>query len=555
MRPTDTDSAPLLERRRLLIRSWASSLPLLNGVAGMQPARANVVQSAPAKIALVIGNQTYRQSPLRSAGNDARAMSALLTDAGFKVDLRIDASLRQMAEAIEQLGSAAAGRAVGLSVFYFAGHAAQLDWRNYLLPVDGIVESARDIRKQCIDLGLLLEQLGRVKGKNSIIILDACRDDPFGHRFRAPQKGMSPYDAPAGTLLAFATAPGRVAIEPRGQDHGLYTRHLLRELAVRGVRVEDAFKRVRLNVRLASRGQQVPWESTSLESDVFLFQSRKPSEAELEQQLREELQTWDSIKHSKRLPDWTGFLQRFPNGRFSEAAQVRVRRMLAAVEPKAASNVGAAVPGASGGAGGLGTSAALPLRLGPGLPVPAALRRGRNPNSAGVFEFRPVWTPGDVYAFEERDLYSGVVQRRYTMTVRRVEAGGERVELGSGTLLNSMGAALREGRLRHFELPIEVNPAQLQVGRRWASRYRQSGSPTGEGEYDFVITGREPVSVPAGEFSAFKIEGTGWFSGPGTASRRTVLNRWLVPGINLPIRQEFRHFGAAHVMVSAKQAR
>jgi uncharacterized caspase-like protein len=109
---------------------------------------------------------------------------------------------------------------------------------------------------------------------------------------------MSQYDAPAGTLLAFATAPGRVAVELAGSANGLYTEHLVRELSVKGVRIEDALKRVRLNVRLASRGAQVPWESTSLENDVYLFPAKALSEAELERQFREEYEGWKKIKAS-----------------------------------------------------------------------------------------------------------------------------------------------------------------------------------------------------------------------------------------------------------------
>src|SRR5262249_38674501 len=154
----------------------------------------------------------------------------------------------------------------------------------YLLPVDGNVESNADIRKQCVDLGQLLRVLARGKGKTALIILDSCRDDPFGSRFRPTQKGLSQYDAPPGTLLAFATSPGSVSIEIEGQVNGLYTKHLVRELSVNGVRIEDALKRVRLNVRVASRGRQIPWESTSLESDLYLFPAAARSTADLERE-------------------------------------------------------------------------------------------------------------------------------------------------------------------------------------------------------------------------------------------------------------------------------
>jgi uncharacterized caspase-like protein len=257
---------------------------------------AGIVSGGTRRVALVIGNDRYRHNPLSNAGNDAKGMASLLSQAGFTVDLRVDATREQMTAAIGALGRAVAQREVGTALFFYAGHAAQLDWRNYLLPVDGDVGSAADVARQCVDLGLLINQLSRTKGKTSLIILDACRDDPFGPRFRPPAKGMTPYDAPPGTLLAYATAPGRVALEVSGSTNGLYTEQLLRELAVKGVRVEDALKRVRLNVRIASGGAQVPWESTSLENDVYLFAKPVLSAADLERDVREEYEAWRRIK-------------------------------------------------------------------------------------------------------------------------------------------------------------------------------------------------------------------------------------------------------------------
>jgi hypothetical protein len=520
--------ADMLSRRRLLHRTLVSTAAL----AGAPLATfANIVPSAPAgRTALVIGNDRYRQNPLSNAVNDARAMATLLKQAGFTVDLRLNATRAQMAAAIDTLGKSAAGRDVGTSLFYYAGHAAQLDWRNYLLPVDGDVESAGDIRRQCIDLELLLRRLGRVKGKTALIFLDACRDDPFGPRFRPPLKGMSQYDAPPGTLLAYATAPGRVAIEVEGSPNGLYTEHLLRELAVKGVRIEDALKRVRLNVRLASNGMQVPWESTSLEGDVYLFPAQRLSEADLERQVREELANWNRIKASSDVNDWISHLRRFPNGKFAEVAQVRLRQMLATVDPPR-------------------LSAGPALLLGPNRPVPARFKGSGNPNSAGTYAFRPIWTPGDEYEFHDLDLYSGVRQSTYKAVVKRVSAAENVVEFADGTVLDLMGGVRKEGQRRQFSPPLQVNPAQLQVGYKWASRFEQTGDVLGTGDYQFRIIGREMVKVPAGLFSAFKIVGEGFFVG-----QSIKLTRWVVPGINFPVRREIRQRGLARVLVSAKQA-
>jgi hypothetical protein len=227
-------------------------------------------------------------------------------------------------------------------VFYYAGHAVQLEWRNYLLPVDAEVESADQIKQRCVDLGILLGKMTAAKDRTFIIILDACRDNPFGGGYRPELKGLSQFDAPVGSLLAYATSPGKSASDGGGMN-GLYTENLVRELSIRSARIEDALKRVRLNVRLASRGAQVPWETTSLESDFFLFAEgrQKLSEAELEKQLEVDMAAWTGIQKSRKVEDWVAYLRDFPNGRFAEIAQLRLARLLSAAEAQPASSAAA----------------------------------------------------------------------------------------------------------------------------------------------------------------------------------------------------------------------
>jgi len=286
--------------------------------------------SDPSRLALIIGNSSYRDAPLVNPANDARAVGALFTRAGFSVDSRLDATRADMIAAIERFGAAVKRSETKLVVFYYAGHGAQLDWRNYLLPVDAVVQKPDDMKQRCVDLGLLLGQLNAAKDKTFVVILDACRNNPFGSAYRPEQKGLSQFDAPVGSLLAYATAPGNVASDGEGQN-GLYTENLVRELGQRGTRIEDALKRVRLNVRLASHGEQIPWETTSLESDVFIFSEgqKKLSESELEQLVEADVTEWARIKSSKKIDDWVGYLRSFPNGRFAEIAQMRLARLLA----------------------------------------------------------------------------------------------------------------------------------------------------------------------------------------------------------------------------------
>src|SRR5690606_15439324 len=132
---------------------------------------------------------------------------------------------------------------------------------------------------------------------------------------------LSQMDAPPGTFLAYATAPGNTAIDGDGGKHGLYTEHLLREIRVPEAKVEDVFKRVRLGVRRRSNGQQIPWESTSLESDFWFVpprELRKRAEEEVEREFRAELALWEKIKASTAPEPFEDYLRRHPGGRFSE---------------------------------------------------------------------------------------------------------------------------------------------------------------------------------------------------------------------------------------------
>ena len=271
-----------LTRRGLLqgaLAGAASAMLPLRTAAQVAGQPAATVLGAP-RHALVIGNDSYRDSPLKNPRNDARGIAAELAGADFSVSVLLDASLADMRARIESFGQEI-HRSRGVGLFYFAGHGIQLSWRNYLLPVDTVISKVDEVRDRSVDLGRLLEIMGRAGNAANIVILDACRNNPFGSDFRVEQRGLSQVDAPVGTLLAYATAPGNVAIDGEGAN-GLYTENLLREIRVPDAKVEDIFKRVRLSVRRRSQGQQIPWESTSLEEDFYFLppeEVRKAGEA------------------------------------------------------------------------------------------------------------------------------------------------------------------------------------------------------------------------------------------------------------------------------------
>lgn len=310
-------------------RASRALLALLSACVFAFPAAVVAQKISEDRVALVIGNSDYAFSPLVNPKNDAVGMADLLTQAGFQVSRNLNAGRTDLKAAVEQFGKRLRAPGVKFAIFYYAGHGVQLDWRNYLIPVDAKVRSADDVRAQAVDVSELLRFMDEAKDKSFLVILDACRDDPFGSSYKASNKGLSQFDGPVGSLLAYSTSPGNVAMDGSG-DNGLYTSHLLRELAVRNTKLEDAFKRVRLNVRLESGGRQIPWESTSLEEDIYLFKSdsKKLSESEQEALIDKELAAWKRVKTSTDPRVLANFIREFPSGSTSELAQSRLNRIL-----------------------------------------------------------------------------------------------------------------------------------------------------------------------------------------------------------------------------------
>ncbi|GIK26680.1 MAG: hypothetical protein BroJett006_29260 [Betaproteobacteria bacterium] len=515
-------------------RTLLKAMSLAPAVLAARPFSA-LAASDPSRIALVIGNNAYAAAPLANAGNDARAMADVLRQANFGVDLQVDASRATLAGAIDAFGKAVANSDVKLALFYYAGHGVQVDWRNYLLPVDVSVASTEDIKSRCIDLGHLLGHLSKTKDKAFVVILDACRDNPFGATYKPSQQGLSQFDAPPGSLLAYATSPGNVAADGNGGKHGLYTENLLREFSARETRIEDAFKRVRLNVRLASRGQQIPWESTSLESDIFLFPgARKLGEEELEKQFEAELAAWARIKSSKNAEDWVAYLREYPNGKFSEIAQVRLGRLLAGVErrPPPAPKADAAKLSAAAQAETSRADASKMMAAPAPRPAPSA-----NPYSAGTHPLGRKYTVGDEASFLETDYLTGAEVRRYTSRITRVDEEADRVEINDGAnVSDTMGNTLKTGQVE-FDAPLQFLPAELQLGKKWTASFKR----TDKGQvtyayYELHIVSREKVKVPAGEFDAFRIEGRGWNRSIGS---QLEVNLWVVPSLNFHVKWEW----------------
>ena len=341
-------------------RAFVKSLPVLAPALAAVPAGTWASESA-SKVGLVVGNSAYPGMPLRNSVNDARAVSSLLVSAGFNVDTQLEVTQRALIEAIERFGKTIQSGGTKLAVFFYAGHGVQLDWRNYLLPLDARVSSGDELKARCVDLGLLLNTFADAKDKTHVVILDACRNDPFGGSYKPAQAGLSQVDAPVGSLLAYSTSPGSVAFDG-DRKNGLYTENLIREWSRRDANLENALKRVRLNVRLESQGKQIPWESTSLENEVFIFDSgrKQLSDAEMENYVKEDLAAWERVKSSQNADDWVEYLRAFPDGRFAEIAQFRLTRLLASRQP---ASVASADAGSASAASGASNVAASPVQV------------------------------------------------------------------------------------------------------------------------------------------------------------------------------------------------
>ena len=218
------------------------------------------------RVALVIGNSAYLNSPLKNPVNDARAMALALQGCGFSVTKLENARRVEMRQALRDFASHIDHGGVGL--FYFAGHGMAVKGRNYLIPVDADIQSDDEVEDQALGADAVTGKMEAAKNRVNVIILDACRNNPFASASRSGAHGLAQMDAPAGSFIAYATAPGSTAADGAGAN-GLYTQYLLRAMTEPGLKLEEVFKRVRIGVKEASADQQVPWDSSSMTGDFY----------------------------------------------------------------------------------------------------------------------------------------------------------------------------------------------------------------------------------------------------------------------------------------------
>jgi len=219
------------------------------------------------RLALIIGNAKYSDKPLQNPLNDSEDLAARLATLGFDVILVKDGTLEKMRSAIRDFGSRIQG--YESSFVYFSGHGIEYKGRNYLIPVDASIRGEEDVIDQAIDTALIIGKIELAKKSTNIFIIDACRNSPFGTKLRSSGVGLAVMDAPAGTLVAFSTSPGKLAEDGNGRNSP-YTKHLIQQLSIPYQPIEKVFKETRRAVIQDTKGRQVPWENTSLAEDLIL---------------------------------------------------------------------------------------------------------------------------------------------------------------------------------------------------------------------------------------------------------------------------------------------
>lgn len=435
------------------------------------------------RIALVIGNGAYPGvAALKNPVNDALDIAGKLKTLGFKVTLKTNASLKDMLRTLTAFGdSVQQGSEV---VFYYAGHGMQVRGRNYLIPIDADIRTESSVSSESVDVDQLLDKLAAAR--LSLVVLDACRNNPFEQRFRGGGQGLASINAPTGTLIAYSTAPGKVASDGDGRN-GLYTQELLAAMNIPGIKVEDVFKRVRANVVRKSGEAQVPWESSSLTGDFYF----RPGDAQgvampsgTSESASPEVVFWSSVERGNSVGDYEAYLNRFPGGAFEDLAKTRIAML-------------------------------------------KHLQSPAEPSGDRTVEAPPRLHVGDSWRYNK---YSQVVEQASdegfvlkltmggTTATTRTNREGNPVSTETVTGVGTVNASYSPF------MPVLRFP--LKPGKTWRESYRTTTSflftSNTDSEYEAKVVGWEVVKVPAGTFDALRIDwrarssvnqdGTQWYA-------------------------------------------
>ncbi len=293
-------------------------------------------QGVEPRVALVIGNSSYQNAPpLDNPDNDARAVARLLNSAGFEVITATDLTQNEMLKVVQDFSSRVAAHGPNaVAMVYYAGHGVQLAGENYLIPIDARISAPSDLTTSTVRLVDLMATLDAIPSRMRIVVLDACRNNPFP-AINDAGRGLAIVDAPNGSIVGYSTSPGEEALDGRG-EHSPYTQAFLDLARQPNLPVEQLFKRIRLQVNHTTDGRQTPWESSSLTSDFTFFgdqliaAARAPENAPVVQMAadlpgRSVRQAYDYVLSENRPQYYREFIEMYPRDPLAD----RIRALLA----------------------------------------------------------------------------------------------------------------------------------------------------------------------------------------------------------------------------------
>lgn len=249
-----------------ILSTWAANI---------HAAERNIVRKEPladlsraARVALVIGNGAYEKVPLRNPPHDAEDMAATLKEIGFDVTVRSNLKRNEMRSVLRDFGNRLGKEAVGL--FFFAGHGIQVQNVNYLLPIDADIEAEDEVVDEAIDANLVMRKMERAGNPLNLVILDACRNNPYAHSWRGMEQGLARMQAPSGTLIIYATRPGETAKD--GDDRNSpFTKEFILGMRVPGLEVGRMIRSIAVKVEEATGGKQTPWQEGIIKGEFYFI--------------------------------------------------------------------------------------------------------------------------------------------------------------------------------------------------------------------------------------------------------------------------------------------
>jgi hypothetical protein len=295
------------------------------------------------RVALVIGNASYRNiQPLDNPDNDAQSMAQMLNQAGFEVITATNLTQTEMIKVVQDFSSRIATHGPNtVAMIYYAGHGVQIAGENYLIPIDARIAAPSDLTSGAVRLVDLMATLEAIPSRARIVVLDACRNNPFPAVDDAG-RGLAIVDAPNGSIVGYSTSPGEEALDGRG-NHSPYTQAFLRLARQPNLPIEQLFKRIRLDVHQSTEGLQTPWESSSLTNDFTFFgdaataAARPPLNAPVVQMAsnlpgQSVRQAYDYVLSENSPANYREFIEMFPRDPLAD----RVRLLLADLTQAAA---------------------------------------------------------------------------------------------------------------------------------------------------------------------------------------------------------------------------